>query len=366
MAGNHRLQAARAGLRSLTGGVAALLIGVGVLSVGAQPKVLPVERVRVNGNPVTVRAEWPVVADALRAAGMARADGRLLSAKSHKVLDPDADPARLTVDGRHGDENEPLRTGADILVHVGHDRVESLARRPLPVPGGGLPGVETSLWNAPKPGLAVVTYGERSGEAVALAVASPPAPASPDGGPSIALTFDDGPDPHVTPVLLDVLQALDVKATFCVIGYLAQRYPQIVQEIAQRGHTLCDHTVHHVEHLDRHPRPEQEAEIQGGYDIIKQITGQAPRFYRAPGGNLSPEIVDEAHARGMRVLGWNIDTRDYLPTPAAVLLLRTAASARPGAIILMHDGGGDGKNTVDMIQSLIGYLRAHGYVLRTP
>jgi peptidoglycan/xylan/chitin deacetylase (PgdA/CDA1 family) len=355
-----------AALTRLTGGTAALVVGVGALSAATPARPLPAEEVEVNGTRVTVRGDWPVVDDALAAARIVRTDGRLLSAGTGKVLDAHADPENVSLDGRTATGDEPLRHGSRIDVHVGVDRVEPVATRTAPLPGGGLPPVEFGLWNQPHPGSQEETFGAVSGEVLSRRVVTAPGPAAPDLSHTVALTFDDGPDPHVTPALLDVLQFMNVKATFCVIGYLAQRYPQIVRDIAARGHTLCDHTAHHVEHLDRHPQAEQEAEIQGGFDAIRSITGAAPLFYRAPGGSLSPAIIDAARMRGMRVLGWTVDTKDYLPTPPLVLLLRSLASARPGAVLLMHDGGGDGRNTLAMMGALIRELRARGYAFRTP
>ena len=181
------------------------------------------------------------------------------------------------------------------------------------------------------------------------------------GGPVVALTFDDGPDPAWTPQVLALLREAGIHATFCLVGTWAQRYPGLVRAIVADGNTICDHTEHHVEHLDRHRRADASAEIGDGEQAIVAAGVPAPRYYRPPGGSLSPMIVDVAHRDGLAVLGWSIDPRDWRAPPADQIAGYVEAGVRPGSIVLLHDGGGDRSQTVAAARALVGALSARGY-----
>ena len=139
------------------------------------------------------------------------------------------------------------------------------------------------------------------------------------------LSFDDGPDGRWTPQVLDILQAKDVKAVFCVVGVQIERYPELVQRIHAEGHTLCDHT-----RAPRHAAAVAAAALRNRRDrerratAIRELTGAPPRFYRGPGGSMSPFIVSEAHRLGMRVLAWNVD-----PATTASRAPSTSRTASP-------------------------------------
>ena len=189
---------------------------------------------------------------------------------------------------------------------------------------------------------------------------------SPDGRPTVALTLDDGPDPRWTPTVLQILREEGVVATFCTVGIQAASHPDLVRAEASQGHAACDHTVHHDEHLDRRPLPDIAAEVNGQADTLRAILGADPPYYRAPGGNLSPPMIDLAHRRGMRVLHWSADVADFRPRSPGAMTATLLAFVRPGAIILLHDGGGDRSATVAMLRPLIQELKARGYVFVLP
>lgn len=186
------------------------------------------------------------------------------------------------------------------------------------------------------------------------------------GGPVVALTFDDGPDPTWTPQVLQILHDAGIHATFCLVGRAVRRHPDLVRAILEAGNTLCDHTQGHTEHLDRRPLPFIEAEVGQGREAIVDAAGQPPRFYRAPGGSLSAAVIDVAHRDGMAVLGWSLDPRDWKHPPAAAILDYILAGIRPGAVVLLHDGGGDRSSTVAQLPSLIGELTRRGYRFVVP
>jgi peptidoglycan/xylan/chitin deacetylase (PgdA/CDA1 family) len=306
------------------------------------------------------------VSRALAVARVRPRDGVLYSVVHHRVLDPHAERAVIRRNGTQVSLSTTLHRGDRVSVLDGIDFPEPLMRTEQPVPGGGLPAVENVLWDPPRDGMADLRAGARSGEVESRAVMVAPMPARPRPGNVVALTFDDGPDPRYTPILLQMLHDEGVKATFCIVAHVARRHPEIVKAIADGGHRLCDHTEHHVEHLERRSPAEIEGEITSCADFIRQVTGRPPALYRAPGGTLSPLVVDIAHRHGMRVLGWSADPHDYVPQAPPALLLRTFNSIHPGSVVLLHDGGGDGLYTVSMVQELIRMLRFVGFTVTTP
>ena len=118
--------------------------------------------------------------------------------------------------------------------------------------------------------------------------------------------------------------------------------------------------------LDKHPHPQIVDEVQQGADSIKAVLGKDPLLYRPPGGALSPEVVDVARQRGERVLKWSVDPSDYRKPGAGAIHDRIIGAVHPGAVILMHDGGGDRSQTVDQLRALIRDLKARGFSFATP
>jgi peptidoglycan/xylan/chitin deacetylase (PgdA/CDA1 family) len=208
--------------------------------------------------------------------------------------------------------------------------------------------------------------GALSGEVVLTAAATPATVAQPETGKVVALTFDDGPDPTWTPQVLRILATEGVPATFCDLGRWASAYPDLVRAEVAQGATLCDHTVDHDTTLDRAPHERVAFEVDRGADMIQAVAGVRPRFYRPPAGILSPDVIATAHGQGLRVLTWSVDPSDYLVPPSDVLLSRILSQVRPGAVILLHDGGGFRANTVGILAPLIDTLRSEGYRFTTP
>jgi len=350
----------------------ALASAVFVLSAGAAGYALagaePVPTtIRVDGRAIRVVNSRPTVADALRTAGVVPRDGALFSIVSHRRLDAHAFPARVFVDGRLAQLKTLLRPNARVAVIAGHDELEPLEHRQMSTAlVAGLPDVENHLWRFGRSGVDDVEVGKISGEVTRRVAVEPATPAVAEQGPVVALTFDDGPDPRWTPMVLDILRAENVRATFCVVGYLVARFPELVKAEADQGHTICNHTEHHILRLDRRPHSQIVDEIQQGADAIKAVIGRDSLLYRPPGGALSPEVVDVARQRGQRVLKWSVDPSDYRKPGAGVIHDRIMSTVHPGAVILMHDGGGDRSQTVNQLRALIADLKARGFSFATP
>lgn len=154
----------------------------------------------------------------------------------------------------------------------------------------------------------------------------------------IALTIDDGPDPSVTPQVLDVLDRYAAQATFFCVGEKAARYPDLCREIARRGHAVENHSQHHRHHFALLGYSGVMRELQAAQDTLTAIAGQRPLFFRAPAGLRNP-FLDPVLARlGLRLASWSargFDTRVGNAERVRIKLLR---GLRAGAILLLHDG----------------------------
>ncbi|MGC1213903.1 MAG: polysaccharide deacetylase family protein [Micromonospora sp.] len=178
------------------------------------------------------------------------------------------------------------------------------------------------------------------------------------GERAVALTFDDGPDPRWTPRVLDQLRAARVTATFCLVGKQARRYPELVARIAREGHQLCNHSWRHDIDLGRRPIADIRADlIRTDKAIHAAVPNARIPYYRQPGGRWTPEVVAVARQLGMRSLHWSVDPQDWDHPPAKTIVQRVEVTARPGAIVLMHDGGGDRRPTLAACQRLIPDLK---------
>ncbi len=174
------------------------------------------------------------------------------------------------------------------------------------------------------------------------------------GSKAVALTFDDGPSPKFTPELLALLKQNHVHATFCLVGVEAAAYPALVRQIVADGHTLCDHSWHHEFKLGTETPALIRANMLRTLDAIHHAAPGAPvRYFRQPGGEWTLRDVQVATALGMRPLDWSVDPQDWRKPGAQVIFNKVTATTRPGAIVLMHDGGGDRTGTIDALREIL-------------
>lgn len=186
-------------------------------------------------------------------------------------------------------------------------------------------------------------------------------------GNVVALTFDDGPSPVWTPKILDELKALDVKATFFVLGEHVQSFPGIAKRIASEGHEIENHTYdHHV--LIYYKAAELEKEIKDTEDIVRDVTGQTTRYFRPPKAVLLNREKAKVVEMGYRVVLWSLNSKDWVTFDDRYVLKHILKDIRPGDVLLFHDSGGvfgtEGGNrdeTIKTIHQLVPKLRARGY-----
>lgn len=153
----------------------------------------------------------------------------------------------------------------------------------------------------------------------------------------VALTFDDGPDPASTPSFLEVLDELDVRATFFVLGGMAQRSPGLVREMAAAGHELAVHGWDHRPMLLRGPMSTYD-QLARTRDLLAETTGRAPRYVRPPHGVLSSGVLAASHRLGLTPVLWTAWGRDWTATATASNVLATIEpDLRGGATVLLHD-----------------------------
>lgn len=177
------------------------------------------------------------------------------------------------------------------------------------------------------------------------------------GTPEIALTFDDGPDEVWTPQVLALLRDYGVRATFCMIGAKAARYPQLVRDVVADGHTLCNHSWSHDVWLGLRDEPTVLADLKRTNAALAAAAPTARiSYYRQPGGNWTATLVAAARRLGMTSLHWRVDPHDWRNGPSYRIAADVTTQAAPGSIVLLHDGGGDRARTLSALRTILANL----------
>jgi peptidoglycan-N-acetylglucosamine deacetylase len=182
-------------------------------------------------------------------------------------------------------------------------------------------------------------------------------------GRDIALTFDDGPGPY-TPGVLNVLEREHVPATFFVIGEELRYFSASTVREIHDGFVIGDHTETHpmMAQLSKH---DQHEELFEQAARIELLGGRRPRLFRPPYGSFDMTTFHLLHQMHMLMVLWSVDTDDYQQPGVAVIVHNALEGAKPGAIILMHDAGGDRSQTIEALPSIIRELRKRGFHLVT-
>jgi peptidoglycan-N-acetylglucosamine deacetylase len=185
------------------------------------------------------------------------------------------------------------------------------------------------------------------------------------GGASrdIALTFDDGPGPY-TPEVLDVLERFHVHATFFAIGKMERYFSASSVRESKRGDVIGDHTESHP-HLALLSPHEQHEELFEPLLRLEFLGADRPTLFRPPYGSYNSTTISQLHSLHLLMVLWSADTEDYLQPGVPVIVQRALEGAKPGAILLMHDGGGTRTQTVAALPLIITKLRKLGYNLVT-
>lgn len=313
--------------------------------------------ITVNGDRLPLPRHRTVAA-VLGVAGLAAQPGRFLSVVRHRKLRTNGQRGGVSVDGHRATLRTTVQPGDRIVVHDGRSRIEPVEKVVVRVP----PAVPSALYVGSRAGLAREVRGTISHEVVSRHVLRRPRIGHLVEPGAVALTFDDGPSRRWTRAIADLLHRHHTPATFCMIGRQVREYAGLVRRIARDGNALCDHTWDHDLDLRARRPAQQRLDIDRGFRAIRRATGGvAPTFFRAPGGYWSRALTREARARGMRPLPWTVDPDDWTRPGVRHILHAVMAELRPGGVILLHDGGGNRRETLAALRTLLRRLPKLGY-----
>ena len=180
----------------------------------------------------------------------------------------------------------------------------------------------------------------------------------------VALTFDDGPDWRYTDSILDILKREKVRATFFLVGRMAEQRPDLVLRMVREGHVVANHSWNHP-NLTRLDSRRMSEEVDRTNRLISEITGRSPKLFRAPYGNLDRRVEEMICERDMIIVHWNVDTRDWAGRPTDRIVWTVRQQAGPGAVILQHTAGRNLDNTVKALPRIIADLKKRGYEMVT-
>jgi peptidoglycan/xylan/chitin deacetylase (PgdA/CDA1 family) len=353
MAGRRNRFAVPAAGLALT---AAILVGCS--SVPAVPSTSPATpslTVTVQGSPRPF-VPGTTLGAIIRDLQLKPTAGKLLSV-SGDVLRPRADPGEVFLNGAPASRTTELRAGDAVTVADGTDRVEGTKKETELLPGRhpGDPQYSLSRWKLKR----VQVVGRISGDVARLRYV-------PTGRPEVhrqvALTFDDGPWPTSTRRIVRILRHHHVKATFFMIGLNVDRWPAIARHVVRAGMTVGNHSWDHPEtptfaELEPH---RLLTELSRTNDALRAAGVKDPFLFRPPGGSWDEEVVRAAKDQGLRVVNWDVDPQDWrVRLSAKQIAHRVLTHARPGAIVDLHDGGGNQSATVKALPMIIKGLRKH-------
>jgi peptidoglycan/xylan/chitin deacetylase (PgdA/CDA1 family) len=345
----------------------ALLLVLAAVVAGSAPKAQP-DRIRsqgvaaaagpkiqldVAGRPRWVPLGW-TLADAIHHFRLRAPAGNLMAADG-SVLRRGAYPGQILVNGEAAPHGTVLAAGVTITVHPGPNRVEPLDR--LELRFGPTEPHDPQFSLATGAGLQKLTSGAISHRGTAAVFE----PSSPVRTPNaVALTFDDGPWPDSTAEVLRILTKAEVKATFFLVGKQVRRHPEIARAELRAGMTLGSHSFSHPQPFGALSKQDMRAEIDEGVAALADL-GVHSVLFRPPGGAIPPVVVSAARARGLRTIVWTVDPDDWRRgTTADQIVQRVLQRAKPGSIVLLHDGGGDRSATVEALPHIIdGLKRRH-------
>ena len=223
-----------------------------------------------------------------------------------------------------------------------------------------------SMVQAGSPGLKRITISSVSNRIVKSVTLKRAVPTvvrrrKPTAGRIVALTFDDGPHPTQTAKVLKILQSEHIKATFFMVGKMAHYHPQAARAVAAAGMLIGDHTEDH-KLLPGMTETQIRHEIAKGQASIRAVTGVTTHWFRSPYGAASAQTRRDAGLLGMKVVAWDVDPNDWKNPAAKSISSYVVGHVRPGAIVLLHDGGGSNRtHTIEALPTIIRALKKKHY-----
>lgn len=187
----------------------------------------------------------------------------------------------------------------------------------------------------------------------------------PGHGRTMVLSFDDGPDPRYTPHILDTLARYEVRAMFFVCGEMAAGNQDLLARMADEGHVIGNHTWTHPL-LTRLRRARIRSEMERTSDVVEQVCGERPEWFRAPYGAWNRAAFQLGAELGMEPLAWTVDTLDWTEPGTRTIVERVEDGAAPGVVVLSHDAGGDRSQSVRALRAYLPGLLDSGYHVTVP
>lgn len=171
---------------------------------------------------------------------------------------------------------------------------------------------------------------------------------------TVSFTFDDGPDPEVTPKVLEVLREEGVKAAFFVIGRNAEKHPKLLKQIMDEGHVIGNHTYNHDYVFSK---AAAEKQVTEGQEAIEKIIGKKPAYFRPPFGVMTPEIASAIRKEKCSVIGWDIRSQDGRIRTKDATIKRISSHLEKSTVLLFHDTN---PTTPDALREIIHLCRQNG------
>jgi len=174
----------------------------------------------------------------------------------------------------------------------------------------------------------------------------------------MTLTFDDGPDPVNTALILDILKQYKIKATFFIIGKKITNNQSLLLRMKNEGHIIGNHSFSHSYFFDFYPTQKVTEDLNQSNAVIKEITGLTPKWFRPPYGVTNPNIARTVNKLQMTSIGWNVRSLDTVIQDVDKLYTRVISRIKPGSILLFHDTG---SNTVETLKAVILFAQNNSY-----
>ena len=328
--------------------------------------------ISVDGHEIAIPARVSVAY--LRSIGVVRAEAGALRAVNGSIIRMDGgDPPVVTRNGRPVSTSSRVFDGDVIVSRNGADVAEPTITVDIPIPFKSRVignGSVMRLENPGSVGIRSITKGKVSGFELPgrvvrssvdmVVIRTRPTPSE----KLIALTFDDGPWVGQTDRILAILKHEGIHATFFMLGGRVKAHPEIAKRVADQGNLIGNHTWSHRLLTVAAPAVVQR-EIAYGASTIRAATGVEPTWFRPPYGSIDASVWAQTRALRLRVALWDVDTRDWSRPGVARIVATANAHARSGAIVLMHDGGGNRDQTIAALPIMIRDLKARGFIFVT-
>ena len=181
---------------------------------------------------------------------------------------------------------------------------------------------------------------------------------------SIHLTFDDGPHPIATPIILQELKKRNIRATFFLLGQNAQKFPDLVRQIHTEGHQIGNHSFTHANPIFKN-KAFLHDEIQRTREILEKIIGSHSQYFRPPYGYFNWTILNVLHKMELTCALWTVDSKDYRLNSVADILHRVMPNTTNGSILLFHDNDEISQRVKIYLPNLLDTLIDKGFNFKT-